>query len=87
MMRFLDQEPDLIRQDLERNGPLELPGITNNEINPTIPDLMKILDCFLNRQPRLTRGFATKVRDMEAWLTTSLLSQTILVMFSLLVKL
>ena len=69
MMRFLDQEPDLIRQDLERNGPLELPGITNNEINPTIPDLMKILDCFLNRQPRLTRGFATKVRDMEAWLT------------------
>ena len=69
MMRFLDQEPDLIRQDLERNGPLELPGITNNEINSTIPDLMKILDCFLNRQPRLTRGFATKVRDMEAWLT------------------
>ena len=70
MMRFLDQEADLIRQDLERNGPLELPGITNNEVNPpTIPDLMKILDCFLNRQPRLTRGFATKVRDMEAWLT------------------
>ena len=69
MMRFLDQEADVIRQDLDRNGPLELPGIINNEVNPTIPDLMKILDCFLRRQPRLTRGFATKVRDMETWLS------------------
>ena len=71
MMRFLDQEPDLIRQDLERNGPLELPGITNNEINPTMPDLMKILDCFLNRQPRVCHqgqghgGLADKPRT--AW--------------------
>ena len=68
MLRFLDQEADLIRQDLERNGPLELPGITNNEVMPKIPDLMKILDCFLRRQFKLTRGFATKVRDMETWL-------------------
>ena len=69
MLRFLGQDPDQIRRDLENNGPIELPDIAINEIDCTIPDLMKILDCFLNRQPRLTRGFATKIRDMEAWLS------------------
>ena len=69
MLRFLGAEPDQIRRDLEANGAIVLPGLINDEIDSSIPDLMKILDCFLNRQPRLTRGFATKTRDMEAWLS------------------
>ena len=49
MLRFLGQEPDQIRRDLEANGAIVLPGLTNDDINSSIPDLMKILDCFLNR--------------------------------------
>ena len=68
VLRWLDQDADGIRQDLERNGPVQLPGMINAEVQPTIPDLMKILDFFLHRQPKLTRGFAQKVREMETWL-------------------
>ena len=69
VLRWLDQEADTIRQDLDRNDPVKLPGVTNAEVLPTIPDLMKILDYFLHRQPKLTRGFAQKVREMETWLS------------------
>ena len=69
VLRWLDQDADVIRQDLDRNVPVQLPGVTNAEVLPTIPDLMKILDYFLHRQPKLTRGFAQKVREMETWLS------------------
>ena len=69
VLRWLDQPADIIRQDLDRNIPVQLPGVINAEIQPTIPDLMKILDFFLHRQPKLTRGFAQKVREMETWLS------------------
>ena len=69
VLRWLYQDADTIRQDLDRNIPVQLPGVINAEIQPTIPDLMKILDFFLHRQPKLTRGFAQKVREMETWLS------------------
>ena len=48
MLRFLGAEPDQIRRDLEANGAIVLPGLINDEIDSSIPDLMKILDCFSN---------------------------------------
>ena len=68
VLRWLGLEAAVIQQDLDRNDPVQLPGVTNAEVLPTIPDLMKILDYFLHRQPKLTRGFAQKVREMETWL-------------------
>ena len=71
IFRGLDEDPDMIRADLNRNDPVELEDVNNNEILSTIPDLMKILTWFLHRQPKLTRGYAQKVRDMEGWLSAA----------------
>ena len=43
----------------------------NDEITNSIDDLNKLLTHFLDRQPKLTRGFSQKVREMEGWLTAA----------------
>ena len=37
VLRWLDIDADIIRQDLDRNIPVQLPGVVNAEILPTIP--------------------------------------------------
>ena len=69
VLRWLYEPADTIRGDLNRGDGVQLDGLDNDEVLPTLGDLKIILNWFLARQPVMTRGFAQRVRDMEAWLS------------------
>ena len=61
--------PPLALIRVNRGDGVQLDGLDNDEVLPTLGDLKIILNWFLARQPVMTRGFAQRVRDMEAWLS------------------
>ena len=66
VLRWLDEPAVTIRDELNRGGGVQLEGLNNDEVLPTVEDLRTILTWFLTRQPVMTRGYAQRVRDMEA---------------------
>ena len=69
VLRWLDEPAATIRGELNRGDGVQLEGLDNDEVLPTVEDLKIILTWFLTRQPVMTRGYAQRVRDMEAWLS------------------
>ena len=70
MLRLVGEEEQAIRDELNGDGGIQLEGLVNNEVTNSIGDLTKLLTHFLDRQPKLTRGFSQQIRLMETWLST-----------------
>ena len=69
VLRWNEEDEQVIRDEMNADEGIRLEGVVNDEMPNSIDDLNKLLTQFLDRQPRLTRGYSQKVREMEAWLT------------------
>ena len=71
MLRWVGEEEQAIRDELNADGGIQLEGLVNNEVTNSIGDLTKLLTHFLDRQPKLTRGYSQQIRLMETWLSAA----------------
>ena len=71
MLRWVGEEQQAIRDELNADGGIQLEEVVNNEVTNSIGDLTKLLTHFLDRQPKLTRGYSQQIRLMEAWLSAA----------------
>ena len=71
VLRWNEEDEQAIRNKLNADEGIRLEGIVNDEITNSIDDLNKLLTHFLDKQPKLTRGYSQKVREMEGWLTAA----------------
>ena len=56
VLRWLYEPADTIRGDLNRGDGVQLDGLDNDGVLPTLGDLKIILNWFLARQPVMTRA-------------------------------
>ena len=67
-LRWVGEDQQAIRDELNGED-IQLEGVVNNEVTDSIDDLTKLLTHFLDKQPKLTRGFSQQIRLMETWLS------------------
>ena len=68
-LRWVGEDQQTIRDELRGDGGIQLDGVVNDEVCNSIEDLTKLLNHFLDKQPKLTRGFSQQIRLMETWLS------------------
>ena len=68
VLRWNEDAQQAIRDELNADEDIRLEGVVNDEMTNSIDDLNKLLTHFLDKQPKLTRGYSQKVREMEDWL-------------------
>ena len=66
-----EEDEQVIMNELNADKGIRLEGVVNDEMTNSINDLNKLLTHFLDKQPKLTRGYSQKVREMEGWLTAA----------------
>ena len=64
--QWLGQGVDPIRDQFNQAPPLALPDFVNNDLALDMETLVFLLDYFLHKQPRNTRGYGQQLRSMEA---------------------
>ena len=58
LLRWNGEDEQVIRDELNADGGIRLEGVVNDEVTNSISDLSKLLTHFLDKQPKLTRGYS-----------------------------